>query len=123
MKAFKDLVGKTCSAVIHTKRDEIVFSLEDGSEWVLNHEQNCCEDVYIESVVGELSDLVNTPILVAEETSGRIEDADESGTWTFYKLATAKGWVDVRWNGYSNGYYSEDVGFDCIKEAPVKGPV
>ena len=116
MKTFSDLLGKTLtSAKLGGNDDEIVFVLDDGSACRLYHRQNCCESVFVESIVGELDDLVGSPITMADESSGEIKLADNqygSGTWTFYKLATARGFVDIRWKGESNGYYSESVDFE-----------
>jgi len=90
--------------------DRITFFIEDRPMYTFHHEPDCCESVTIESIVGDLSDLENSPILLAEATTQTscTEDGD-SITYTFYKFATAKGYVDVRWIGESNGYYSEDV--------------
>ncbi|MDR3392380.1 MAG: hypothetical protein P4L77_11680 [Sulfuriferula sp.] len=95
--------------------DEIVFTLQNGRVYRFFHHQSCCENVYVESIVGDLNDLVGSPIMLAEEVSGEMEDV-YSGTWTFYKFATAKGYVDIRWIGTSNGCYSEEVShcFDKI---------
>lgn len=120
---FAVLKGKTLSDV-SVDLDEIVFTTVDGECYKLYHEQDCCESVYIESIVGDVSDLVNEEILLAEEGTNLFdvirqahrqdEEDDVSETWTFYKLATRKGYVDIRWYGSSNGYYSESVSF--VKE-------
>jgi hypothetical protein len=86
----------------------------DKEVFTFLHYQDCCESVSIEDIVGDLSDLVGEPLLIAEEVSGETpadfdKDYHESVTWTFYKFATRKGYVDVRWLGESNGYYSESV--------------
>ena len=114
-----DMVGKVFTSVTETG-DTMVF--ENATErYVFFHEQNCCESVGINDVVGDLSDLVGGPLLVADEVSGETpvgfeDEYHESVTWTFYKFATRKGYVDVRWLGESNGYYSEsvDLGYEKV---------
>ena len=106
----EDMVGKVFTS-IRNEDTELVF--ENATErFVFFHAQDCCEHVSIEDVCGDLEDLVGEPLLLAEEVSGATEpDAEhyESYTYTFYKFATRKGYVDVRWLGESNGYYSESV--------------
>ncbi len=110
----EELKGKIFTSVY--ENGGIRFTINDDLYYVLEHEQECCESVYVESIVGDLSDLVGVPILNAEEVnSDNYVDTEEnrefdgSDTWTFYKFATIKGYVDLRWYGTSNGYYSESV--------------
>ena len=110
----EDMRGKVFTRVTGGVGDgELVF--ETATErFVFFHQQDCCEHVDINDIVGDLEDLVGEPLLIAEEVSGEtpvdFNEADhESVTWTFYKFATRKGYVDVRWLGESNGYYSEGV--------------
>lgn len=110
----EELIGKTLIRVEGAVGDdEIHFTADDGQRYVMDHDQDCCENVQIEDITGDLADLVGSPILFAMESSSEAHEqqVSESGTWTFYKLATAKGWVDIRWLGESNGYYSESVNF------------
>lgn len=109
------LIGKTLAAVTLAGDNEtITFKTSCGETYQMFHGQDCCESVSVEDVVGDLGDLVDSPILQAEEVSSENEPPPryaESYTWTFYKLATIKGGVTIRWLGRSNGYYSERVDF------------
>lgn len=117
VKTFDELLGRILYKV--TADDEVLTLYLSETNYVrFQHHQNCCESVYIESIVGDLEDLVGEPLLMAEEVSDYSADPlsewADSYTWTFYKFATRKGYVDVRWYGTSNGYYSESVSVEVV---------
>lgn len=122
--SFEQLNGKTITEItgMELGNDSIVFACDDGSEYTMYHEQRCCESVAINDVEGDVSDLIGSPIVLAEESSSDnhsdpepSDDYVQSCTWTFYRIATAKGFVVLRWLGESNGYYSESVYFAKTK--------
>lgn len=117
---FEELLGKTLSKVENIDNKEIIFTLIDGDQYRLYHSQDCCESVYIEDIEGNLEDLVGNPLLQVEESTNSEDNKPseyaDSWTWTFYKLATIKGYVTIRWLGESNGYYSESVDFCKVGE-------
>lgn len=133
---FDVLKGKTLAS-IENKGEEILFKTTTGETYRQIYYQDCCADCSVEEIHGDLNDLVGTPILMAEEVSsnepspemqaqrnkekaeaeargGYYYDNSESGTWTFYKAATIKGSVTIRWYGSSNGYYSESPTFEQL---------
>ena len=109
------LIGKIVIEIKNIENKQLYFNCEDGSVLYIAHDQDCCESVSIDDITGDLDDLLNSPILLAEESSNRDESAmHESATWTFYRFATFKGYVTIRWFGESNGYYSEGVSCDWV---------
>lgn len=108
----ESLIGKVLTDVRKCV-SELKMYVSDTEYLLFEHYPECCEEVYIESVTGDLDDLVGTPILMAEEVSdikaAALSEDHDSWTWTFYKFATIKGNVTIRWYGTSNGYYSERV--------------
>jgi hypothetical protein len=130
---FADLVGEVFTAVKRSNDDDELIFETNTHTYKMYHSQDCCEGVDIEDIEGDLEDLLNSPITIAEEATSDSEggsdnigyfkvealikgvdlDVDKSSegsyTWTFYRIGTAKGGVVIRWYGASNGYYSESV--------------
>ena len=117
--SLSDLVGKTISSITGCEKhsDEILIKCTDGTSYKLYHSQDYCETVCVEDIIGDFKGLIGSPITMAEEVTGETPadfDASnyESYKWTYYKFTTVKGYLDIRWLGSSNGYYSESVTFD-----------
>lgn len=124
---FSELAGKTLAAIDRDGEDggddRLTFRCDDGTVFQMDHVSDCCECVDIEDIEGDLADLIGSPITLAEEVTHENETPEgmpahgsESFTWTFYRVATAKGFVTIRWYGSSNGYYSESVSFRVVED-------
>ena len=54
MAQIKDLVGKTLTE-IKNDLDEIIFIVDDGIQYKMYHGQDCCENVFIDDINGDLN--------------------------------------------------------------------
>jgi hypothetical protein len=118
----EDLTNQRIMAVYGLEEGsrEIRISFENNTTLEMYHQQDCCEHVRIEDIVGptNLGGAIWYGLDVKD--SEEPEDymyMDDSHTWTFYTLRTSKGYTDIRWLGESNGYYSESVG---IRIKPIE---
>lgn len=91
------------------RSDEIYFVCSDGTTYKMYHDQDCCEIVLIEDICGDIKCLIGTPILIAREATnsssddvnhGPLNKFDESFTWTFYTIATTRGYVTYKGEDY-----------------------
>lgn len=108
------LIGKVFTTVERGEYDGNDAVLFDD-DFAVTHVQGCCESVWLADVEGDLSDLQGSPITHSEISYQDNPLASESGTWSFVRLATEKGWVVLRFCGESNGYYSESAGLIKLK--------
>ena len=112
----EDLKGKKFKTV--KQNDEMIIFTDDEREYRLEHCQDCCEDVHVSEIIGNLTDLLDSEILMAEVVEEEM-DGDGLLIWTFYKFATQKGYVTIIWRGESNGYYGVSV--DIFQRKIKKG--
>jgi len=112
---FKKLIGETIIEIngLEQYSDHVIFKTESGNTFIMFHEQDCCEKVSIEDIIGDSEYLLNSKVLDAYESTNSDlplpNGEDKSHTWTFYTIATTKGYITIRWLGTSTGYYSEKV--------------
>lgn len=119
MAYFNMLKGEILKSITPLKKDgdiiELHFKTNENICYILYHEEQCCEYVYLHTIDGNIDNLIGSEILQADEIVNDRSDTDYgSETWTFYKLATVKGYVTLRWLGNSNGHYSEKVDFKKV---------
>ena len=114
MTDISELKGKTITKIVKSDdNDQLQFHV-GGDVYYMFHDQDCCETVSIEEIIGDLDDLIGSPILEAECATNDApakDDWDDLCLWTFYKIGTIKGHVSIRWYGSSNGYYGVEVRF------------
>ena len=107
----KDMIGKKITGIYY---DEENFQIRtDDCVYAFYHNQGCCASFYLTQVDGISDKIIGSRIVIAEEVTDSKSVAGGSITWTFYKIGTNKGMIDFRFQGKSNGYYSETV--DLIK--------
>ena len=106
-----DLVGKVIKGWAYS--DEYFQILTDDGVYAFYHEQSCCESVWLTQVDGINDKIIGSRIVIAEVVTDEKDTEYGHITWSFYKIGTNKGMIDFRFQGESNGYYSETV--DLIK--------
>lgn len=77
---FSELLGKTLIDIhgAEVGGEEIIFTCSDGTKYKMYHEQDCCEDVRIEDICGDINCLLNNPITMAEDISNECSDMGPS---------------------------------------------
>lgn len=107
---FEKLKSERITAIVGLETEsECVLIETENFRMVLYHEQDCCEEVRVEDVTGDPSDLIGGVVVIADESTSEKGTDWGHETWTFYRICTDKGDVTIRWLGESNGYYGEEV--------------
>ena len=109
--SLSEIIGQTFEG-FHIQDSMVTFDMNGGHAFLLGISP---DDAVGNSpdIAGDISWLVGSPILKAEERSQ--EETDTENGWTFYEIATIKGAVTLRFLPGSDGYYSVSV--DSYKSA------
>lgn len=63
--SFDVLKDKTVTKIegLEKYSEEVLFYTSDGCVYRMYHDQDCCEQVQVEDVCGDIDDLLNSPVL------------------------------------------------------------
>ena len=103
---FKELEGRTLKDVInHNHCMEFVFT--EGPRVVQFHVQQCCEQVWLEDIDGDISRLIGQTIIQAEERDATTNKYKAY----FYTIRTNLDSVTLRWfgDGGDSGWYAAEA--------------
>jgi hypothetical protein len=113
------LVGAKILSIKEKCSEDTILCIEtDRGVMEFVHEQDCCEQVFLEDGLDDLKRMIGQIVLFAEEVFEErepLDENDDSFTWTFYKISTINKDCTLRFYGCSNGYYSEDVYVNFVK--------
>jgi hypothetical protein len=107
---FFELKGQT---IIDIVVGDATYITTNTGKYQIYHLQDCCESVSHYKTIGNVEDIIDSPITLAEDDYGDPDWYDgtyyDSHTWTSFFLETVKGRVELWFLGESNGYYSETM--------------
>lgn len=104
---------------IKNDNDDLTIVCSDGKEYSYYHSQDCCEHVRQIKIIGEIQDILDCPITLAEDDNPSDpewykEGYYDSHTWSVLILESEHGRVEFWYLGESNGYYGESMSFEEI---------
>jgi hypothetical protein len=92
-------IGRTLTSITcEPGGKEMFFKFDDGHDYKMYHPQFLCETVFLHGFVGDLNNLIGTPIISAEKMDTDDIHREDSVHPVFsYRLRTAMGAVDFNW--------------------------
>lgn len=113
----KDLIGKKIINIegLSKGSEQVTIYCEDHTYMMMGKIDDHVNESIIDDVIGDVNDLLGSTILIAETTQG----SDSLHNWTFYKISTRNGYVDIRWYGDDDNIdyqYAARVDFFCMKK-------
>ena len=114
--SLENLVGKTIVSIQGLETDLGIFlTCSDGSVYEWYHCDECCDIISLNDILGNISDLIGSPIVKYSKESREVDLLLIETGWSFYNVATDKEFVTVRWYGESSGNYSNKGKFKRVK--------